>query len=192
MATQTAMGIREIEPREAADWVRSGRAVLVDVREPDEYAAERIEGATLVPLSRFEFARLPSALEAPVVFHCRSGRRSLEAAARASGGGWSGVYNLKGGIEAWKGAGLPVIRTRAPISIMRQVQIVVGAGVLAGSVLAWLVSPWFLLLTGFFGAGLLFAGSTGMCGMAAVLGAMPWNRALRPGGASCAGGSCGA
>lgn len=184
-----AMQIREVGAREAAEWVSSGRAALVDVREADEYAAERIEGATLVPLSRFDFGRIPSGPGSAVVFQCKSGRRSLEGAARASGGGWTDVYSLKGGIEAWKAAGLPVVKTRAPISLMRQVQIVVGGGVLAGSVLAWLVSPWFLVLTGFFGAGLVFAGTTGLCGMAAVLAAMPWNKALRAG---CEAGSCGA
>jgi len=67
--------------------------------------------------------------------------------------------------------------------IMRQVQVVVGFMVLLSSALAALVSPWFLLLTGFFGAGLLFAGLTGTCGMAALLGRMPWNYPLK-GGAS--------
>jgi rhodanese-related sulfurtransferase len=87
------------------------------------------------------------------------------------------VLSLRGGIDAWKAAGLPIAENRrVPIPIMRQVQLVVGAMVLAGSVLAWLVSPWFLALTGFFGAGLLFAGATGTCGLAAVLGLMPWNR----------------
>ncbi len=174
-----ATGARELDAKQAAEWTADGRTTIVDVREPDEYARERIEGTVLVPLSRFDFTRLPGTPDSSLVFLCRTGRRSAEAAARAAAAGWTCVYTLKGGIEAWKSAGLPVIRTRAPISIMRQVQIVVGAGVLAGSLLAWLVSPWFLLLTGFFGAGLIFAGTTGMCGMAAVLSAMPWNRSLR-------------
>lgn len=169
----------EVEPKAVADWLSSGRAVLVDVRELDEFARERIEGARLVPLSRFDCGRIGASPDSVVVVHCRSGRRGLEAVARARAAGWTRVHNLKGGIEAWKEAGLPVVRTRAPIPIMRQVQIVVGSVVLAGSVLAWLVSPWFLVLTGFMGAGLVFAGASGTCGMAAVLSRMPWNRALR-------------
>jgi hypothetical protein len=87
------------------------------------------------------------------------------------------LFSLKGGIGGWKAAGLATVVNRgAPIPVMRQVQIVVGAIVLLGSVLAATVSPWFLLLTGFFGLGLLFAGVTGTCGMAAFLGLMPWNR----------------
>ena len=62
-----------------------------------------------------------------------------------------------------------------------------GLLVLVCSVLAYFVSPLFLLLTGFFGAGLLFAGTTGVCGMAAVLTLMPWNRRLRPAGCTTAG-----
>ncbi|MFN3400784.1 MAG: YgaP-like transmembrane domain [Ferrovibrio sp.] len=45
-----------------------------------------------------------------------------------------------------------------------------------GAVLAWFVSPWFILLSGFVGAGLMMAGLTGFCGMARLLAAMPWNR----------------
>jgi hypothetical protein len=62
---------------------------------------------------------------------------------------------------------------------MRQVQIVVGTIVAACSTLAILVSPWFAVLSGLMGLGLLVAGSTGTCGMAALLSLMPWNRALR-------------
>jgi hypothetical protein len=58
---------------------------------------------------------------------------------------------------------------------MRQVQIIVGTIILACTILAVTVSPWFLVGTGFFGTGLVFAGVSGFCGMAAILGVMPWN-----------------
>jgi CHASE2 domain-containing sensor protein len=74
-------------------------------------------------------------------------------------------------------------------SVMRQVQLTIGACVLAGSALAWFVDPRFVAVPAFFGAGLCFAGLTGTCGLAAVIGWMPWNRVRdKPG--SCAGGSC--
>ena len=66
---------------------------------------------------------------------------------------------------------------RAPLDLMRQVQIAAGSLALAGAVLAATVSPWFILLSGFVGAGLVFAGLTGFCGMARLLKRMPWNRA---------------
>ena len=93
--------------------------------------------------------------------------------------GFADVAVLDGGIEAWKRAGLPVqVDRRVPIDLMRQVQIVVGAMVLGGTLLALLVSPWFAIVPAFAGAGLLVAGTTGFCGMARMLRHAPWNRGL--------------
>lgn len=72
------MTIRSIDPQEAKRLVDGG-ALLVDVREPDEHARERIEGAQLVPLSRLS-APLERRDGQPVVFHCRSGSRTAAAA----------------------------------------------------------------------------------------------------------------
>lgn len=181
---QHAQESGEVSPDTLRGWLDRNEALLLDVREPDEHARERISGSRLVPLSRFDPAALPAANGKHLVVHCKSGRRAAEAAARLKAAGHREVLNLAGGIDAWKSAGLPVeANLKLPISIMRQVQIVVGLAVLAGSILAATVSPWFLVLTGFFGTGLLFAGATGMCGMAAMLGAMPWNRAFRSGAA---------
>jgi rhodanese-related sulfurtransferase len=96
--------------------------------------------------------------------------------------GWPDVWQLKGGIEAWRKAGFPVVgNAKAPISIMRQVQIAAGSIVLVGVVLGMLVSPWMLGISAFVGAGLVFSGASGTCGMAAMLSLMPWNRVLRTG-----------
>jgi rhodanese-related sulfurtransferase len=65
---------------------------------------------------------------------------------------------------------------KAPLPIMRQVQIAAGSLVLLGLVLAVLVSPWFMALSAFVGAGLIVAGISGFCGMANLLLHMPWNR----------------
>src|SRR5690606_4118395 len=90
------------------------------------------------------------------------------------------AYLVEGGLEAWKRAGLPTERDAgAPLELMRQVQLGAGGLVLLGTVLAATVSPWFLMLTGFVGCGLLLAGATGFCGMARLLVHMSWNRALR-------------
>lgn len=167
----------EIDAQQAKQWLDSGDAVLVDVREPDEFAREHIAGARLVPLSRFDPAKAASNGK-KVVLQCQGGRRSLDALRMlGSTGVGTEAYSLKGGLQAWKSAGLPVeTSARVPISILRQVQMAAGALVLAGVVLGVTVSPWFLALSGFVGAGLIFAGASGFCGMAVVLGAMPWNR----------------
>lgn len=190
MATTTqeapgSTGVTEAAPSVVASWLRSGDTVLVDVREDVEHAEERIEGAVHAPLSRFDAEALRAAHAGKrVVFHCRSGKRSADAAGRYRRGN-EAVLHLAGGIEGWKAAGLAVVRAaRGHLPIMRQVQIVAGVLVLAGVGLGVAVSPWFLGVSAFVGAGLTFAGATGWCGMAALLGRMPWNRALVRAGAS--------
>jgi rhodanese-related sulfurtransferase len=155
----------------------AGSAVLIDIREADEYARERIPGSRLAPLSAFDRHDLGRERGKAVVFACRSGNRTTQNAARLLAGGFAEAYQLAGGIEAWKKAGLPVQRDRsAPIELMRQVQIAAGLLVLLGVALGFLVSPWFFGLSAFVGAGLTLAGFTGFCGMARLLQAMPWNR----------------
>ena len=84
---------------------------------------------------------------------------------------------IVGGLESWRKAGLPIaIDRKAPLELMRQVQIAAGSLILAGVLLGWLVAPAFFALAAFVGAGLTFAGATGFCGMARLLAAMPWNR----------------
>lgn len=171
--------LKTITPAAAAAMLRNGGAILVDVREPDEHARERIPGATNLPLSRLEEAELAVQSGHPVVFHCRSGARTAGHAAQLAGkAGLCEAFVVEGGLDAWKRAGLPVAEDRRqPIELMRQVQIAAGSMVLLGVLLGAAVSPWFYALSGFVGAGLVFAGVTGTCGLARVLRLMPWNRA---------------
>ena len=106
-----------------------------------------------------------------------SGNRTAQAAEQLCRASAGEAYQLDGGLQAWKRAGLPVITDRkAPLPIMRQVQIAAGSLVLLGILLAVLASPWFMALSAFVGAGLIVAGITGFCGMASLLRHMPWNR----------------
>lgn len=170
--------LQTITPDQAARMLREG-AALVDVREPDEHARERIPGARNLPLSRLAEAELAVPAGRPVLFHCRSGARTAgQAAQLAAKAGGCEAYIVEGGLEAWKRAGLPVaLDRRQPLELMRQVQIAAGSMVLLGVVLGALVAPGFYALSGFVGAGLVFAGVTGTCGLARVLRLMPWNRA---------------
>lgn len=187
-----------VEPATAQRWLAAGEAILVDVREPDEFAREHIAGAKLVPLSRFNLEEVTARQGQRVVMHCRSGRRSLDACRLAAVLADRGVqiHSLIGGIEGWKAAGLPVrASSRTPgLSVMRQVQLVIGLGTLAGSALAWFVDPMFIALPAFFGLGLAIAGATGTCGLATLLSRMPWNRiggnASQVTAGSCSDGSC--
>ena len=169
--------LKTISPQRAAELVRSG-AVLVDIREADEHAREHIAGARHHALSRIDQTSPIRDGDDVVIFHCRSGARTKGNATRlAAAGPKCETYILEGGLDAWKKAGLPVALDRSqPIDIMRQVQIAAGSLVLLGVVLGFLVNPVFYALSGFVGAGLLFAGVSGFCGMARLLGVMPWNR----------------
>lgn len=98
--------VQQVDPRTASQWAASGEAVIIDVREIDEYNEQRIEGAILNPLSRFDPALVPEADK--IVLQCRSGKRSMDAGLRLAALGRTDLYNLQGGILAWREAGLPV------------------------------------------------------------------------------------
>jgi rhodanese-related sulfurtransferase len=154
-------------------------AILVDIREPDEHAREKVPGARNLPLSRLDEAELAVQQGKPVIFHCRSGARTLGNGQRLAARVVDGcqAFVLEGGLDAWKKAGLPVVADRRqPLELQRQVQIGAGGMAFLGTLLGILVSPWFLAIPLFVGAGLLTAGVTGFCGLARVLVHMPWNR----------------
>jgi len=187
----SAAAPRDIDAATLERWLSAGECLLVDVREPDEHARERIAGARLVPLSRFDPSAIGARPGQRVVLHCKSGRRSADAMLRLASLEAAGipVHSLVGGIEAWKSAGKAVATDTSVsrLSIMRQVQLVIGILTLTGCALAWFVHPAFIALPAFLGAGLTFAGATGTCGLASLLAAMPWNRAA----ATCSTGRCG-
>ena len=106
MMTQQTKRLGDVDPETLRRWLDDGRAVLIDVREPDEHALERIPEAALIPLSSFaERIPMPRPGETTVVFHCRSGNRTGKAAELLCQSGFERVYHLAGGIEAWKRAG---------------------------------------------------------------------------------------
>ncbi len=107
--TKHVTPIENLDPAEIALLLHAGKLLLIDVREPEEYASERIPGALLYPLSSFDAATLPDDGPRRVVFHCGSGKRSLAAAERRLAAGQPHAAHMSGGIAAWKAAGLPVI-----------------------------------------------------------------------------------
>ena len=166
---------QRISARDLADQLADQRVKVIDVREPMEYAGGHIAGSLNVPLSRITKADLP---RGPLVLVCHSGNRSAQALAQLLQQGHPHpLTDLEGGIPAWQQAGLPVRRLKnAPLPLMRQVQIAAGSLVLLGLILGTWVAPAWILLSWFVGAGLVFAGISGFCGMARLLAAMPWNR----------------
>jgi len=166
-----------LTPDAVEERVRQGHALLIDIREDDEFARRHIPGALSRPLSRFEAVALPEMAGTEIIFTCRSGMRTAANADRLANPVGGNAYVLEGGLDGWSRAGLPIeANHKAPLEMMRQVQIVAGSLGLLGVVLGWLISPIFFALAAFVGAGLTFAGISGFCGMARLLGLAPWNR----------------
>ena len=167
--------MKQIKPAALRQTLVRNEALVIDVREPGEFAREHIAGTQSFPLSSFDPSRLPR--DRRIVLCCQSGARSSRALAQLEAAGLNDIAQLDGGLGAWKAAHLPTsIDITQPISIMRQVQIIAGSLVVLGAVLAAVVSPWFIVLSGFVGAGLMFAGITDTCMMAMLLSKLPYNR----------------
>ena len=145
--------------------------VVIDVRDLDEYQFERIAHSRNIPFSELSAQTATLTQEPRIVVVCQAGVMAQEAAARLRQAGCRSVAVLEGGLNAWKQQGLPVERLRGPLPIRRQVQLIAGTLVLIGALV-----PGWRWLAALIGAGLVFAGASGHCGMAMALSRMPWNR----------------
>ena len=167
---------------DAINLLKNGEAVLIDVREPDEFKAEHIAYALSLPLSNiedgFKLLNLPDSKT--ILFQCLKGGRGQKACERIQGLGEckNKIVNIEGGLEAWKAEGFPVIgsNSTSKIPIIRQVQLIVGFLITICVVLGFLGLSVAFVLAGIFGAALFFAGLTGWCGLAMLLSHMPWNK----------------
>jgi len=148
---------------------------VVDVRDLDEFAGERVARAECVPLNRLLKEASRWERSEPVLVMCKSGTRSEQAARQLAEAGFTEVAMLEGGIEACRKAGVYVIRQRAAIPVFRQVMVAAGLILLTSLLLARIDVRW-LWVTGFVAVGLLVGGLTGFCPMAKLLAWMPWNR----------------
>ena len=99
--------VHDLTPDEVSKGMAEGRYLLVDVREPNEVAAEAYPGGIVVPLSTFDPNNIPDPEGKQVVFACRSGKRSVTASLAAQEAGLPYDKHLEGGMLGWKAAGLP-------------------------------------------------------------------------------------
>lgn len=157
--------------------LKSGDVTLIDIREPDEFAREHIAGARSVPLSTMEGGHFAVAPQGTVVF-VASPACAPTPTARGSPRSEDGeAFMLDGGLgslEECRAAGDDGCEGAAELN--RQVQITIGLLMLTGVALTLFVDRLFLALPAFLGAGLLFAGVSGWCGMAHLIALAPWNR----------------
>lgn len=172
------MTLKSISPQAAQQLMQEG-AVLVDIRAADEYAREHISQARHMPVEQIT-GQQPFGGARAVIYHCRGGQRTQANADRLASCVSCEAYMLEGGLDAWKKAGLQVEIDRGqPLELQRQVQIGAGSLIILGVVLGYSISPALFLISGFVGAGLVFAGVSGFCGLARMLLLMPWNRRAR-------------
>jgi len=104
----TAEPFGRLSPQVASERINSGELIIVDVREPWEYARDHIPAATLTPLRQIISAPQDAIKADNIVFVCEVGQRSAVAAELAAAAGKQHVFNLEGGMQAWRNAGLPV------------------------------------------------------------------------------------
>jgi rhodanese-related sulfurtransferase len=150
--------------------------LYLDVRTPSEFRKENIASFKNIPLDTLTSQLHSITPFKTVIVSCASGLRSTKAYKQLQNH-VDTIFNVEGGIMAWKNANLPIIEnTSSSISIMRQVQIIVGAGTLIGVILSHLYSSNFMWMSAFFGAGLLFTGVSNTCLLASMLEKMPWNK----------------
>lgn len=170
---------QSVTPQIAQQLLKMG-AVLVDIRLVDEYEREHIPHSVSCPMASLNADKLHEILSGAnsVIFLCLSGMRSTQNRAQLTeAAGTAQAYLLTGGLQAWKRAGLPIVKGKLPaMDIMRQIQIVAGSTVLVGVILGQILNPAFYWVAGLVGAGLVFSGLTGFCGLARFLMRMPWNR----------------
>ena len=167
---------------------RQDKVEVIDVRTPVEFREVRATIARNVPLDVLDPHTVMKARngssDRPLYLICKSGNRAAKACQKFIDAGYVNVVNVEGGTQAWVEAGLPVVRGKKAVSLERQVRIAAGFLVFTGATLGYFVSPWFIGIPAFVGAGLMFAGITDTCAMGMMIAKMPWNQ--------CKDGSCSA
>jgi rhodanese-related sulfurtransferase len=175
----------DIHPHDLARLLEQDKNLAVmDVRTPAEFEEVHVTQARLKPLDQLDPGQLAASgilsKEQPVYLLCRSGARAGKAAQQFLQAGFKQPVVVRGGTLAWIEAGLPVVRgTRKTISLERQVRIAAGSLVLTGVVLGFSLHTGFFALSGFVGAGLIFAGISDWCGMGLLIAKAPWNQGAR-------------
>lgn len=98
-------------PQQVSAALQAGEIVLIDVRTPQEYMLEHIEGALLAPMAFVDPRTLPGQESKRIVLHCGSGARSGKVASACLEAGLERMAHMEGGFGAWKAAKLPYVGT---------------------------------------------------------------------------------
>lgn len=186
--TTATENFSSISVKDLAQKCENEQVDFIDVRTPAEFREVHSVYARNVPLDSLDPKKVQANRDGdkPLYVICKSGNRSSKACEALIKGGLSNIVNVEGGTSAWDAAGLPVKRGKKTISLERQVRIAAGFLAFLGAALAIATNNvYWSGLSGFIGAGLMFAGITDTCGMAMVLAKMPWNQVKCDDGSSC-------
>jgi rhodanese-related sulfurtransferase len=158
--------------------------VILDVREPDEYAIQHVKDSINVPLSNFIMVApglLNQLTDRKIQFMCHSGSRAQQAFEQAKGLGFDEEHTYSvypGGLKAWMDAGKDVQKAaKSVMPLMRQMQVIMGVMFVVFASLGTFVDPLFSAATIVFALGLFYAGLTGDCAVAGILAKASWNKA---------------
>ncbi len=170
------MPLPRISPSDAKLLIDNG-ALLIDIRELEEHARERIPGSRNHPLTNLREGTI-SANAPAVIFHCKSGNRSaLNARLLANATKDVDAFVIDGGIDGWKAAGLPIVKdSLQPIELDRQVHIVAGIITLIATFLGYFINPVFYGVSAVVAVALIITGMTGSSAIKKVMRVMPWNK----------------
>jgi rhodanese-related sulfurtransferase len=155
---------------------------VVDLRTPLECRGEALAGCRELPVQDLNgetFAQLSQDIDANASIYllCQSGQRATIAVDKLKGKTARQLVIIEGGLNALKSAGANLISSdKKVIGLERQVRIAAGFLVLVGVLLGFSVNTAFFGLSGFVGAGLMFAGITNTCAMGMLIARMPWNQ----------------
>ena len=103
--------VEDWTPEQVAEALAKNEIVLIDVRTPQEYMFEHVDGALLAPMAFIKTASLPTQEKKRIVLHCGSGMRSGKVGKACLDAGFDRIAHMAGGFGAWKEAGLPYIGT---------------------------------------------------------------------------------
>lgn len=160
--------------------LRAGEACTVlDVRTGKERKDLCLEKASWhMPIDELDAEKIKTAMQGktgPLYVLCKGGRRASLAAEALAKAGFTQAVVVEGGLDACTSCGAAVKRGNA-LPLEQQVRVAAGVLVVTGCLLGALMAPVFYVLSFLVGAGLIYAGLTGQCGMALLLAKAPWNR----------------
>lgn len=176
------MVMKFIKAEELVKHENLDKLCLVDVRTPAEVRGDALNGIIAMPLDNLDPAQLQQEIKhrhaggQPIYLICQSGKRAEMAAEKLTGQLSQDLVVVEGGMKSLREAQGSGAQPDSVMSIERQVRLAAGSLVVAGVLAGYLLHPFAFALSGFVGAGLIYAAITDTCAMGLLMAKAPWNR----------------